>query len=161
RLGGSRLAAATAAAVLGAAAAPWRAGGSGGVYGVALASLGCAWLLAARFVRAPETGAAALLGLGAGVAVGAHLENLAFVGAALVLVAVISPARARTRLIGAFGLTMVAAAAVIFVVTSGLATDWSIGGMRHWFLHPGIGGSVDRSSLVGWGVGGLFGSIVQ
>src|SRR5205807_1104424 len=84
----------------------------------------------------------------------------AAVAAALLLVlAVTSTARARAA--GAFVGALAVTAGVIFLVTAGVATGWSLGGMRHWLLHPGIGGSTDRSSLVGWGIGGLFPSVAS
>jgi hypothetical protein len=161
RLGGSRLAAATAAALFGVAAAPWQAGGSGGVYGVAFAALACGWLLAARFARAPAAGSAVLLGVGAGFALGAHLENLAFVAASLVLVAALAPPSGRVRCLGAFALAVLGAAGVAFLLTSGTATEWSLAGMRTWALHPGIGSPSDQSAAIGWGVGGLFSSVLS
>src|SRR5439155_19251010 len=103
RLGGSRLAGVGAAAALGAAAAPWRAGGSGGVYGVALATLAIGWLAAARFARGPSVRSAAVLGAAAGFAVGGHLANVAFVAAALVLVVALAP-RDRVRGASAFAI---------------------------------------------------------
>jgi hypothetical protein len=156
RLGGSRFAAVTAAALLGVAAAPWRAGGSGGVYGIALATLAVGWLAAAGYLRSPGVRAAGLLGVAGGVAIGGHLANVAFVAAAVVLVVTVSPREHRVRSLGALALGAVVAAGAVFLLTAGVATGWSIPGMKDWLLHPGIGGATDRSSLVGWGVAGLF-----
>src|SRR5207247_11094190 len=102
RLGGSRLAGGAAAGGLAVTVTAWRAGGSGGVYGVALAALALGWVTAARFVRAPDPRAAAVLGIASGIAVGGHLANVAFVAAALLLVATMAPAGRRGRSLGGF-----------------------------------------------------------
>jgi len=130
------------------------------VYGVALATLAIGWLVAARFARGPSVRSAAVLGAAAGLAVGGHLANVAFVAAALVLVVALSPLD-RVRSASAFAIAVIATAGLVFVITAGCATGWSLGGMRHWLLHPGIGGSTDRSSLVGWGIGGLYSAVAS
>ncbi|MFN2543537.1 MAG: hypothetical protein ABR600_03050 [Actinomycetota bacterium] len=155
RLGGSLPAAALAAATLGSTTFLWRAGGSGGVYGMAAATLALGWVAAAHFVRQRGVTAAALLGVAGGIAVGGHLANLAFLAAASLLVFALEPSVTRVRALGAFAGSAALVAAVVFGVTAGFATGWSPSAMRDWALHPGIGGPTDRSSLVGWGIGGF------
>jgi hypothetical protein len=161
RLGGSRVAGVLAAGVLASTAFLWRAGGSAGVYGVAAATLAIGWLAAAHYVRRRGIRAAAFLGVACGVALGGHLANVAFVAAALVLVVALEPAGTRLRALGALLGSTALVGAIIFGITAGVATGWSISGMRDWALHPGIGGSTDRSSLVGWGIGGLFPAVAE
>ena len=92
-------------------------------------------------------------------AVASHLENVAFVAAALVLVALTDHGATRWRRIGIVAGVAVAVTAVVFVVAAGIATGWSAADMGRWIAHPGIGGPGDRSTAVGWGVGGLFHAI--
>src|SRR5439155_1354163 len=66
RLGASVATATGAAAVLGATAVMWRAGGSAGVYGVAFGAAALAWVAAARYVRRPDAWRAGALGVAAG-----------------------------------------------------------------------------------------------
>jgi hypothetical protein len=159
RLGGTRLAAATSAGVFAVTVAAWRAGGGGGVYGVALAGCALGWVAIAAYVRAPSDRTAAVLGLASGAAVAAHLENVAFVGAALLVVALTARGTVRWRRLGIVVLCGAALSVIVFVVTSGIATGWSASGMWRWVVHPGIGGPADRSSQVGWGVGGLYAAV--
>ena len=159
RLGGSRMSAAAAAGAFGATVATWRAGGSGGVYGIALAAVALGWLAAASYVLAPSDRRAAMLGGAAGVAVAAHLENVAFAAGAIVLVLISEGTGQRWRRLAITIAAAAGVAVVAFVVTAGVATGWSGGGMWRWIAHPGIGGPADRSSAVGWGVAGLFRSI--
>jgi hypothetical protein len=159
RLGGTRLAAAAAAGVFAVTVAAWRAGGSAGVYGVALAACAVGWVAIAAYVRAPSNRTATLLGLASGVAVVAHLENIAFVAAALLVVVATESRASRWRRLAVVAGTGAAIAIVVFVVTSGIATGWSGSGMWRWAAHPGIGGPGDRSSTVGWGVAGLYSAL--
>jgi hypothetical protein len=158
-LGGTRLAAAASAGVFAPTVAAWRAGGSGGIYGVALAACALGWVAMAAYVRGPSDRAAAVLGLASGAAVAAHLENVAFAAAAALVVAVIEPPTRRWRRLAILALFGAAVAIVVFVVAAGIAAGWSGSGMWRWAVHPGIGGPGDRSATVGWGVAGLFSAL--
>src|SRR5947208_8346286 len=155
-LGGTRVAAAASAGTFGVTVAVWRAGGSGGVYGVALAACALGWVAAAAYVRAPGDRRAVVLGVAAGAAVASHLENVAFAAAALVLVLLVDPGKTRWRRAGLLAAGAAGVVAVVFVITAGIATGWAGADMVRWIAHPGIGGPGDRSSAVGWGIAGLF-----
>src|SRR5204862_3565955 len=109
----TRLAAATSAGAFAFTVAAWRAGGSGGVYGIALAACAIGWVAAAAFVRAPSDRRAMVLGAAAGAAAASHLENVAFVAAALVLVALTDHGATRWRRIGIVAGVAAAVTAVV------------------------------------------------
>lgn len=160
RLGATRRAAALAAGVLAATAVTWRAGGGGGVYGVAFATVAIGWFAAARFAERPTPPRAGVLGVGAGLAVAGHLASVAFLPAAILLMIGIRPeaggARGHGReMLIRFAALAVLTVAVVFVAAAAIATHGSPSGMLRWLLHPGIGGPGDRSRGVGWGLSGL------
>lgn len=157
--GATRGAAAVGAGLLAVTPGMWRAGASGGVYGVVLLTLVLGWIAGGRYLASPGPRRAAVLGVAAGAAVAGHLGSLVFVPAAVVLLVAGRAPRSRrvpVRSLAAFAGGAAAVVAVAFVAAAGLATGFDPGGMAQWLFDPEIGGPAKRPAVVGWGTAGLF-----
>jgi hypothetical protein len=160
RLGIPLPAAAAGAVLLAATLGTWRAGASAGVYGLTLAVLAAAWLVAVSYSRSPSPGGLVALGIGAGVAASTHLAagSFAVAAAILVLAGARPPSGRASGRLGALGLLALAAVGTvaIFALSAGLATGRSPAKMVDWLIHdPGR----DPFLAVGFGLEGFADAI--
>jgi hypothetical protein len=163
RMQGSVFASFLAAVGLGLTLGMWRAGSSGGVYGLSLLALAGAWWLAASYPNQGDTKRAVWLGVAAGLCVTTHLALITAVPAlALVVIGLAGTGPdhswARARAMAGFAAGVTTTSMVVWLMGAGIASGWRASGMLEW-----VAGShvpvADPSAAIGWGLSGLGAAI--